>query len=63
MKGILKRCYKFYQEKPNLSWEEVKALRELMHSKHIVIKSADKGSVVVILSRDQYTVFLRPKGN
>lgn len=41
-------------EKHNLSTAEVKALRELIHNKNIVIKPADKGSSVVILSREQY---------
>lgn len=41
-------------EKHNLSTKEVKALRELTHNKNIVIKPADKGSSVVILSREQY---------
>lgn len=49
-KYLFKRCW----EKPNLSKMEVKALRELMHNKSIVIKPADKGSVVVIMARDQY---------
>lgn len=49
-----KKYFKFYNEKPNLSQDEVTALRDLMHKKHIVIKPADKGSAVVILGRDQY---------
>lgn len=49
-----KTHYKPCREKFNLSQEEVKALRELMYNKHIVIKPADKGSAVVILSREQY---------
>ncbi|KAK2808422.1 hypothetical protein Q5P01_000626 [Channa striata] len=49
-----KQYFRSYREKPNLSQEEVKALRELMRNRHIVIKPADKGSVVVILSRQQY---------
>lgn len=48
------KCYRPSGERCNLSGEEVKALRELMHNKHVVIKPADKGSMVVILSRDQY---------
>lgn len=51
---IFNEHYKPCKEKFNLSREEVKALRELMHNKHIVIKPADKGSMVVILSREQY---------
>ncbi len=34
--------------------QEVKAFRQLMEVKHIVIKPADKGSSVVILDRDKY---------
>lgn len=49
-----KKHYKPQKEKYNISLEEVKALRELMHMKHIVMKPADKGSAVVILSREQY---------
>ncbi len=41
-------------EQPNISLQEARALRELQNTKHIVIKPADKGSAVVILSRDQY---------
>ena len=51
---IFKKHFKFHREKDNLSQNEVKALRELTHNKHIVIKPADKGSAVVILGRDQY---------
>lgn len=49
-----KKHFKVHMEKPNLSQEEQKALQELIQNKHIVIKPADKGSAVVILSRDQY---------
>ena len=42
------------QIKPNLKKEEARALRELMNNKHIIIKPADKGSVVVIMDRAQY---------
>lgn len=43
-----------FQEEPNLSLREECALKELMQNRHIVIKPADKGSVIVILDRDQY---------
>lgn len=43
-----------HEEKPNLSLEEEKALKELIKNKHIIIKPADKGSAIVILGRDQY---------
>ena len=46
--------YKLVTEQMNISLEEVRALQELKTKKHIVIKPADKGSAVVILSRDQY---------
>lgn len=49
-----KKGYKFIKEDTNLSLEEVKILRELKSLKSIMIKPADKGSAVVILSRDQY---------
>lgn len=42
------------QERYNISIEEVKALRDLKKAKHIVIKPADKGSAVVVQSREQY---------
>ena len=48
------KYYKTYREKPNLSEEEEKALKELVRNKQIVIKPADKGSAIVILSRAQY---------
>lgn len=43
-----------FREKPNLSNEEVRALRQLERAKNVVIKPADKGSAVVIMGRDQY---------
>lgn len=49
-----KKNYKPVKEYYNISLEEVKAMRELKHAKHVVIKPADKGSAVVILSREQY---------
>lgn len=49
-----KKYFRFYGEKPNLTQDEVKAMRDLMHNQHIIIKPADKGSAVVILGRDQY---------
>lgn len=51
---VFKKFYKPVKEKYNISLEEVKALRELKNAKHIIIKPADKGSAVVILSREQY---------
>lgn len=52
--NTLKAHYKPILEKDNISQLEIRALRELRDTKHIVIKPADKGSAVVILSRDQY---------
>lgn len=49
-----KTHYKLAEEKLNISSDEVKVLRELKNKKTIVIKPADKGSAVVILSREQY---------
>ena len=49
-----KTHFRFYQEKTNLSQGQMKALKELICCKHVVIKPADKGSSVVILDRDQY---------
>lgn len=49
-----RRHYKPVFENPNILPQEIKALRELRDIKHVVIKPADKGSAVVILSRDQY---------
>lgn len=42
------------RDKGNLLQRELQALTELKRNTHIVIKPADKGSTVVILSRDQY---------
>lgn len=53
-KNMLNSGFKVVKRAPNLSVREVKALRELMGNKTIVIKPADKGSAVVILSREQY---------
>ena len=46
--------FKINRIKPNLTQEEVKALKELYNNKFIVIKPADKGSAVVIMDRKQY---------
>lgn len=50
------KVLKFGRESPNLTVEEVKALRQLRANKHIVIKAADKGSAVVVMGRDQYVL-------
>ncbi|PWA28941.1 hypothetical protein CCH79_00019464 [Gambusia affinis] len=46
--------YRKHQEKENLTQPEVQALRDLQNMKHLVIKPADKGSAIVVLSREQY---------
>lgn len=45
--------FKIHSTKPNLSKAEVDALKSLQNNSFIVIKPADKGSVVIILDRDQ----------
>lgn len=50
----LRQLPKFQSEKHNLNSDEVLALKQLMNNKNIVLKPADKGSAVVIMSRDQY---------
>lgn len=52
--GRFKKYYRPVREKYNISLEEVKAMRELKHARHVVIKPADKGSAIVILDREQY---------
>lgn len=52
-----KDFYKYFRqqnEKPNLTSNELRALKELSQNKHIIIKPADKGSAIVILGRSQY---------
>ena len=49
-----KTHFKHFKEKGNLSYDEIKAIRQLSQNKSIIIKPADKGSVVVILGREQY---------
>lgn len=52
--NIIKTHYRLKKERHNLSRWEVHAIRELASNKHIIIKPADKGSAVVVLSRHQY---------
>ena len=47
----MKKNYKFT---PNLSPEELEALKQLRSDNSLVIKKADKGSTVVIINRDDY---------
>lgn len=51
---VLKKHLETKKEKYNISFGEAKALQELKNATHIVLKPADKGSAVVILSREQY---------
>lgn len=51
---VIKKYFKVNKEKANVSKQEIKAIKDLMRAKHIVIKPADKGSSVVILDREQY---------
>ena len=44
------------KEKDNLTKEQVRALRALTKNEDIVIKSADKGSSIVIMDRHQYLI-------
>lgn len=53
---LLKKHYRSIKENFNLTLQEVRALRELKNAKHIVIKPADKGATVVVLSREQYNL-------
>lgn len=53
LKTIKKSC-KVRSEKHNLLPEEVRAIKELKNNQNIIIKQADKGSAVVVQSRDQY---------
>ena len=45
---------KKYKFTPNLSPEELEALKQLRNDNTIVFKKADKGSYVVIMNRDEY---------
>ena len=45
---------KKYKFTPNLSPEELEALKQSRSDNSIVIKKADKGSTVVIMNRDDY---------
>lgn len=48
------RKYRHIIERKNLTRQETLALHQLIHNTEIVIKPADKGSVVVIMDTDQY---------
>ena len=45
---------KKYKCTPNLSPEELEALKQLRNDNTIIIKKADKGSTVVLMNRDDY---------
>jgi len=46
--------FRISRSRPNLSPEETLALEELSNNKNIIIKPADKGSVVVVMDLEQY---------
>lgn len=46
--------YKFIREQLNITTDGVKTLKNLKSLKHVVLKPADKGSAIVIMSREQY---------
>ena len=46
---------KKYKFTPNLSPEELEALKQLRNDNTIIIKKADKGSTVALMNRDDYT--------
>lgn len=59
-----KRYYKpVFGDENNISIQEARALRELKNMRQIVIKPADKGSAVVILSREQYILEVKRQLN
>lgn len=45
---------KQYEDNPNLTWQEERALQELRQNTAVVIKPADKGSTTVIMDRTDY---------
>lgn len=53
---FLKKNQQFMQEKPNIIQDDWKSLINLKRLKTIIIKPADKGSAIVILSREQYVL-------
>ena len=55
-KLTIKKYYRNTREISNTSQLENEALSQLQKDKTIVIKPADKGAVVVILSREQYII-------
>lgn len=60
---IFKKHYKRVKQRPNISLEEVRALRELKNNKQIIIKPADKGSATVVMGREQYTTEVKRQLN
>ena len=49
--------YQSYKQNPhkNITAEEAKALTHLKNNENIIIKKADKGAAVVVMSRDDYS--------
>ena len=52
--NYFKDCFQILRVKSNLTSDENLALKELMNNKEIIIKPADKGSMVVVMDREQY---------
>lgn len=50
----MKKNFKIIQERHNMTKEEYDALKQLKQDKEIIIKPADKGSMVVVMDRTQY---------
>lgn len=46
--------FRFFEEKSNLTKEELVTLHSLTRNKELVIKPADKGSTVVLMDKEQY---------
>lgn len=51
---FFEKSFKKLNIEPNLSRDESLALKELINRNDIIIKPADKGSVVVVMDREQY---------
>jgi hypothetical protein len=42
------------KDKPNFSFKQINALKQLKNKRHLIIKKADKGSACVIMNKDNY---------
>lgn len=45
-----------YKDKPNLSFKQLSALKQLKNKRHLIIKKADKGSACVIMNKCNYII-------